>query len=65
MIIAETAAEARKRLMLEAIAEARVTHRPSDVRRALDLIAEHKQLRRKAWEAIHLLAEANRMRRAA
>ena len=65
MIIVETAAEARKRLMLEAIAEARITHKSADVRRALKLIADDKRRRREAWEAIHLLAEANRTRRAA
>jgi len=65
MIIVETASEARKRQMLESIAEARITHRPADVRGALGLIAEHKQLRRQAWAAIHLLAEANRIRRSA
>ena len=65
MIIVETAANARKRLMLEAIAEARISHSGTDRRYALKLIAEHKQRRREAWEAIHLLAEAHRTRRAA
>ena len=65
MIIVETVAEARKRLMLAAIAEARISHSGIDRRYALKLIAEDKQRRREVWEAIHLLAEANRNRRAA
>ena len=65
MIIAETPTEASKRLMIEAIAEARISHKMADVRRAMKLIAEDKQRRCEVWEAIRLMAEANRNRRAA
>lgn len=59
MIIVETIDEERKRLMLVAIDEARITHSARDRRYALELIAQDKRRRREAWEAIRLLAVAN------
>ena len=61
MIIVESPAEERKRLMLVAIAEARITHASRDRLYALKLIAADKQRRRDAWREIAELAQARRI----
>ena len=61
MIIVESPAEERNRLLLVAIAEARITHTSRDRLYALKLIAADKQRRRNAWREIAELAQARRI----